>query len=775
MWFRYTYTVIRVSRYSPSIVPFLYHCEAYMTPERWQNIIQLFQEARDISNEIERKLYIATQCGNDTTLLAEVNILLTNENQSRNRLEEPILGTRLDLGITQAIDSASSDAETEIEIGTTIGLYQLIRNVGSGGMGIVYEAQQNQPQRRVAIKIMRHPSPSRQESHHFRREIEILGKLQHPNIAQVYDAGVYYTDSARNHDQIGRPYFVMELIPDARHIINYAQHHNLNIRQKLKLFCEGCQGVNHGHRKGIIHRDLKPENILIDTDGRPKIIDFGVARVAEIGQLNVTTVRTEIGLFVGTIQYMSPEQCEPVSESELLIDTRSDVYSLGIILYQLLCKQLPYDVSTSSVIKAARTVCDTTITRPYEIDRELKGDIDAIIIKSLNHNPDQRYQSAGELGEDIYRHLNGQPVIARPPSFVDQTINHIRRHPILSSSILSLLIAIVIIGSSIIGIWYYGKKPSYIFLDEDSSIAKLYSAGNNILQSWQHVHKANLYKRPAENGYDDIAFIQYQNSPYAAYPNRICLYQYGKMTQDTPILLHVPESRDYWPDFWPDIGIPENVDRYSSTHMLTQDIFPERPGAELVVIHSHVPLFPNAIRIYDLWGNVLYERWHKRCITQLAWDASRKLLVFASDRNDPFTHYDISDLPPNHLKTIFALRPDLNHQPGTTIIDKNQQLGEGVIWYRYMSPPSTWKLSIESITLDIGRERPAILSIAFLNTTPDIPIHQRRGFQMLIDGETGEVKSIIQADDYIPGFHGPDIAHIKLLPYPTEKRYLVEP
>jgi len=748
-----------------------------MTPERWQIIIRLFEETRRIPDEIERDHHLAVQCADDPELLIEVKQLLDNEQAGCEQLDEPIFGTHLDLGMTDAMNSVTPDPASQISSGTHIGPYQIISPIGSGGMGIVYEAQQDQPSRHIALKMMRHAVLSRHDSLRFRREIEILGQLQHPNIAQVYDAGVYYTDSIRDSDEIGRPYFVMELISDAKNIINYAKHHHLNITQRLKLFLEVCRGVNHGHRKGIIHRDLKPGNILVGPDGHPKIIDFGVARVAESEQLNVTTVRTEIGLFVGTVQYMSPEQCEPDGETELLIDTRSDVYSLGVILYQLICRQLPYDVSNSSVIKAARTVCDTTIARPHEIDRKLKGNIDAILIKALNRDPDRRYQSAGELGQDINHHLQGQPVVARPPSFTDHATTLIRRHPILTTTTLSLLIALMVIGGSILGTRYLGKTPSHIVLDENALIARLYSVGENVLDVWKHVCGAELVERPPEFGGGQVALITYMHDIQAQYPDHLCLYDVGKKDQSEPIILPLPQTREHWLEQWlTQMDTPEEMDQYSSKHTQTADIFPDLPGEEFITVHTHIPEFPTAIRIYDLQGNILYERWHKGQLSSLKWNPATRQIICSGLRNDKFPEYQDVNLPlMNNVRILFAFQPDRNHEYGSTILNSEQELNEGVVWYLYMSPVVTWKMRGGVISIEPRVNEQDRVSIELLMISPTEAGGAIPGVRVMLNTETGQVIGTAPSNGYVIGEYAPDPDHIKLLPYPPKRDDLLDP
>jgi tetratricopeptide (TPR) repeat protein/serine/threonine-protein kinase RIO1 len=325
-----------------------------------------------------------------------------------------------------------------------IGHYRLRQVIGSGGMAVVYLAVQEHPRRTVALKLMKSGVASRSALRRFEYESQILARLRHPNIAQVYEAGTHDDGTG------GVPYFAMEYIAGARTIIDYAKAKQLGTRQRLDLFARVCDAVHHGHQKGIIHRDLKPANILVDSSGDVKIIDFGVARATD-SDMAVTTLQTDIGQLVGTVQYMSPEQCaaDPAD-----LDTRSDVYALGVVLFELLCGQPPYDVTRVAIHEAARVIREQSPVRPSTINRTLRGDLETITLKAMEKERDRRYQSAGELAKDIQRYLNDEAIEARPPSVIYQLRILARRHRgafgavvtvfaiLLLATVLSLLFAI---------------------------------------------------------------------------------------------------------------------------------------------------------------------------------------------------------------------------------------------------------------------------------------------------------------------------------------------
>ncbi len=301
-------------------------------------------------------------------------------------------------------NSFGADGNWDLPLGPgeRIGNYQIVQLIGKGGMGAVFEALQDRPRRTVAVKVMKLGLQSRTAFDRFVKEAEFLAKLSHPAIAQVYEAG------AQN-SQFGELlFYAMEFIAGGRTLTEYAAQEKLDIRAKLELFAKACLGVDHGHRTGIIHRDLKPANILVDALGNPKIIDFGVARFSSHadGTLNMLT---RMGDLVGTLQYMSPEQC---NANPGALDARSDVYALGLILYELLTGRLPYDLEGKDLPSAVSIIHNAKPPELGRIDSRLSGPINAVVMKALNKERDLRYASAAELAVDIQRLLEGKPPFA---------------------------------------------------------------------------------------------------------------------------------------------------------------------------------------------------------------------------------------------------------------------------------------------------------------------------------------------------------------------------
>lgn len=384
-----------------------------MDMDRWHRIKEIFRNALMRKPEA-RDAFLEKECAGDQALRKEVEALLRSHDESGDFMELPS-GPRV-----------LPDEQEEQFCTGRIGQYFIRKPISSGGMGTVYEAVQENTQRTVAIKVMRAGITSKSALRRFEYESQILARLRHPGIAQVFEAGTHREEGSDRAD--GMPYFVMEYIPDATSITDYAWGRKLAISERLGLFLQVCAAVHHGHQKGIIHRDLKPSNILVDRRGTVKIIDFGIARVTD-SDFNLTTIQTKVGQLLGTVRYMSPEQCRADPGD---LDMRSDVYTLGVVLYELLCEELPYDVEESGILESARRICEEQPRRPSTTRLAIKNEMETIILKALEKDQAQRYQSVAELGEDIRRFLEGEVILAKPAGPATRAWKQIMRNPALS-------------------------------------------------------------------------------------------------------------------------------------------------------------------------------------------------------------------------------------------------------------------------------------------------------------------------------------------------------
>lgn len=313
-----------------------------------------------------------------------------------------------------------------------IGSFRILQCLGEGGMGIVYEAEQERPHRRVALKIMRPGIVPADVIRRFEREGEFLGRLHHPGIAQIYQVGMGDTEYGH------QPYFVMELVHGKR-LDDYARSHAPTLREKLLLVASIADAVQHAHHGGIIHRDLKPANILVTDAGQPKILDFGIARAADDRMMG--TVQTVAGEVLGTISYMSPEQ---IAGDVAALDTRSDVYALGVILYELIAGRPPYELDRKSLAEAARVIHEVEPTRLRTVARTVPADVETIVAKALEKEKERRYSSAADLANDIRRFLSDEPIAARPPSVAYQVGKFARRHKALVGGVLATVIVLLV-------------------------------------------------------------------------------------------------------------------------------------------------------------------------------------------------------------------------------------------------------------------------------------------------------------------------------------------
>ena len=380
----------------------------------------IFNVARQIDGPDVQRLYIDQVCGDDEELRTRLEALLRIYKEDQTFLEQPAEG----------VPVVTKDRIGEIP-GRQIGPYKLLEEIGEGGFGKVFMAEQRQPVRRmVALKIIKPGMDTRQVIARFESERQALALMSHPNIAQIIDGG----ETAS-----GLPYFVMELVRGVP-ITEFCDKNHSTTEERLRLFVSVCQAIQHAHHKGVIHRDIKPSNVMITlNDGMPvvKIIDFGVAKATE-QRLTEKTLFTSYGQMIGTPAYMSPEQA---SMSLFDVDTRSDIYSLGVLLYELLTGTTPIEAARlreagfaeiqrlirdvepprpssrlSSLGDSATLVADNRATDPERLCRLLSGDLDWIVMKALEKDPNRRYRSPGNFADDVERYLRGEAILARPTS-----------------------------------------------------------------------------------------------------------------------------------------------------------------------------------------------------------------------------------------------------------------------------------------------------------------------------------------------------------------------
>ncbi|MHC4483206.1 MAG: protein kinase domain-containing protein, partial [Planctomycetota bacterium] len=362
-------------------------------------------------------------------------------------------------GLEREPDVTGESSGVIEEPGTTIGRYKLLELIGEGGMGLVYLAEQQEPVRRqVALKIIKPGMDSKQVIARFEAERQVLALLDHPNIARVFDAGT---------TEAGRPYFVMEYVKGMS-ITKYCDRHKLSVEKRLKLFLRVCEAVHHAHQKGIIHRDIKPSNILVsvqDDRAIPKIIDFGIAK-AVTQPLTEQTLYTRQGQLLGTPEYMSPEQADMGNED---IDTRADLYSLGVVLYELLTGVLPFEhevlekvgfaelqrilqeeepprpsLRFTALGEEAKKIAERRHTQVVALARRLHRELEWIPLKAMRKDRSRRYRSASELADDIQNYLSGAPLIAGPETGIYRVKKFVRKHAGSVATVILVAVALIL-------------------------------------------------------------------------------------------------------------------------------------------------------------------------------------------------------------------------------------------------------------------------------------------------------------------------------------------
>ncbi len=419
--------------------------------------VAVFNAARRLTAK-ERAAYLDKACASDAALRRRVEELLQVSETSAHFLEQPALAepaAPAGAGGTGRLSVALSEKP-----GDQIGRYKLLQQIGEGGCGVVYVAEQQEPvRRRVALKVIKLGMDTKSVIARFEAERQALALMDHPNIAKVFDGGATET---------GRPYFVMELVRGLK-ITDYCDEKKLSTRERLDLFMQVCQAIQHAHQKGIIHRDIKPSNVLVTVnDGVPvpKVIDFGIAKATSGQQLTDKTVFTAFEQFIGTPAYMSPEQAVMTSVD---VDTRSDIYALGVLLYELLTGRTPFDTEELLAIgldEMRRTIREKEPSRPSarlstmpdqdlsttaqrrsldgpKLVSELRGDLDWIVMKALEKDRARRYETANGLALDIQRHLSNEPVLACPPSNLYRFHKLVRRNKLAIAAVTAVAAALI--------------------------------------------------------------------------------------------------------------------------------------------------------------------------------------------------------------------------------------------------------------------------------------------------------------------------------------------
>jgi eukaryotic-like serine/threonine-protein kinase len=408
--------------------------------------------------------FVREQCDGDESTLAEVNALLAGYEST-----DGVLGSDADAWVGHHGQDMISLS------GQRIGRYTLESLLAEGGMGAVYVARQSSPDRRVALKMLRASLPMLDAAQRFKREAAALGRLRHPNIAQIYESGVFHTEA-----HSATPYLAMELV-DGEPLNTFAVTHRLNRTDRIRLMIKVARAIHAAHQQAVIHRDLKPANVLVQGNGEPKVLDFGIARLADVEEAH-TTWQTTVGVLLGTPGYMSPEQAAGDLSQ---VDVRSDVWSLGVLLYELLTGRLPLEVKGRSIPDFLRAI-DTVEARPLgQVDPTLRGDLETIVSTALAKDKTRRYASAEALANDLQNVLDYEPIAARPPSRWYRTGKFVRRNR--AAVALASLLVVTMVAATVISTTAFVRERRQrdraaavnTFLNDIISQANPYSGGTD--------------------------------------------------------------------------------------------------------------------------------------------------------------------------------------------------------------------------------------------------------------------------------------------------------
>lgn len=656
------------------------------TTEHFDRAAAIFEAALDLQPDT-RAVFIAQACGNDGALRAEVESLLEHDKRAdAGFLRSPVVEMRA--------QQPSTPAWARALTGRKIGRYTIQRLLGHGGMGCVFEARQEQPARTVALKVLAPGFSAPSALARFRLEPELLGRLQHPNIAQVFEAGIH-------EDETGTvPYFAMEYVADALPLLAYADSCELTTRQRLTLFAKVCDAIHHGHQKGVIHRDIKPANILVGADGEPRVIDLGVARASD-SDIMLTTQCTHIGDLVGTVHYMSPEQCDGNPEA---IDTRSDIYSLGVVLYELVTGATPYDTSGTTLYEVIRLIKEQLPRAPRALCRHVSRDVEAIALKALEKAPACRYESAADLAQDIRRHLGGMPIEARRPGRCRRLLYWAGRHPrltaILTASLFFGLVAVTTLAGSRLYIWYYFGQPARVEYGPERHSVALMSRSGTPLHVWHAKSLHGMLGEPIRLHHDD------DRPRYVVLGYLTDDREHAGQLQMFDLHASVHEPRWSWQIHTKDL--PEaalhrgcRADQFAPTHIWVFDVFPETHGPavnEIVCQFGHNINSWRALCIFDKDGELLYSIWNDGQLFDCHWLPEPRLLIVTGE-NQTRTPHERGCLhagPGNYLLVVFALQPARHMLAPRTVVDQITSHSAELAWYKWLSvcplPTTPWVL-----------------------------------------------------------------------------------
>lgn len=699
----------------------------------------------------ERAGYVTEVCADDGVLREQLLAMLLEVDEAGAVLEPPPLDH----------DDRVIESLQEIEG------YHIVGVIGRGAMSTIFEAEQDYPRRSVALKILRPGCASTDVVRRFRHEAEILAQLRHPGIAQVYDAGTQLVDRHRV------VYLALELIHGGRPITEVVTEEQMDLRVVLELMVQVCDAVQDAHLNGVIHRDLKPSNILVDENAQIKVIDFGIARVSAPGA-SLTTMHTLPGTLIGTLAYMSPEQCD----GHLAADVRSDVYAIGVVLFELLCGTLPHTVEGRTISQVIRAKCTTDPPSPASKDARLKGNVDAIILTALQRLPDCRYQSVAEIGRDIRRHLAGEPISARAPGAWTRAATWIARHPVLTSAAMSAIIAVTSLTLTFIVVVAIAIQPYRVSVNAEGRSASLLSRGGIELHTWpsgseEGIRSAQLVGRPVARGGGRLALVAYsRHHPDDSESGRLVAYD---ITAPKRVLWTSADTPYAIPPLH-----PERATDLDAGQVLIADIFDDVPGDEIVFQQGLSPYSQMSLRIFDCAGALHFEVWHDGGFGDMVWlSEARRLVVVGETCQYRWDERGVPMTDRTYPSVVLALEPERGYVSSGWLVLDDEVLDPHVAWYKWIGPADAlnalnyFKVTLEHPFGDWSRDSHVDVAVGMDlghgNTQPT-----RAGLTFTIDAAGNEVNRAV-SDGYhrnrevglLPPMDTFDLMDLDALPCPA--------
>ncbi len=607
----------------------------------------------------------------------------------------------------QSTPSVDQESAQIAPLPNKIGVYRIHRLIAVGGMAEVYEAIGTSGEH-VALKVVRQFAHGSPIVRRLQREADLLQLLDHPCIARVHEAGDAQIDGQ---GQVV-PFIAMDLVQQSKPIDTYVKDTECSVRDRIHLMYRVSDAIHHAHRRGVIHRDLKPGNILVSHSGDPVIVDFGIGANASNADATMNTIQTLPGQLLGTLQYMSPEQ---VSGEPASVDLRTDIYSLGLILYKLVTGVTPYSTAGTPLVIATQIVRSAQIPQPKTNGRRVDRDLEAILVKCLAKSASLRYQTAEELRVDLGRWLKGRRVSARSSRRWIGFTQWLGRHPIAATTSACAAMVLVSVGTAVVAVQVVNSYPHSLYVNRSSTSAQIRSLSGRVLFEWTGL---------ASMGGNNKTAVMVRASDGVSSERFVVLCMGGGSIRDSSNLRIVSfqnPSVDLWtgpgttsieefPDYLEreiseETGLPDKRVEFFGRKLAVADVFPEIPGEELITIEPNRRHFPTAIRVYSLAPllsgeapQVLYECWHPGHLGSVYWHEESRSLV-AVGKNNRLDYSKVSEAHENwrHPAVIFAVQPAIDQIEGNLerprwITEYGSGAPRGPIWYEVLTPTKQGQL-----------------------------------------------------------------------------------